>query len=87
MIRNETEYQEASTRLTEGRNRLAEHRVRLREAGLTPAERRMLKDPGFITEDEADLIYSVRTAGEETFSAEAVFAEPGIPFPRRRPSA
>ena len=33
MIRNETEYQKASARLAEERNRLAEHRARLKEAG------------------------------------------------------
>ena len=34
MIRNETEYQQAATRLTDERNRLADHRARLRKAGL-----------------------------------------------------
>jgi hypothetical protein len=35
MIRNETEYQEAMTRLAEERNRLTEHRERLKQAGLS----------------------------------------------------
>src|SRR5262249_10220696 len=34
MIRNETEYQEASLRLAEERTRLTEHRARLKETGL-----------------------------------------------------
>ena len=34
MIRNETEYREASARLAEERQRLAEHRLRSRDAGL-----------------------------------------------------
>jgi len=38
MIRNETEYQEASARLAEERSRLAEHRARLKEAGLNDEE-------------------------------------------------
>jgi ribosome-binding protein aMBF1 (putative translation factor) len=45
MIRNETEYQEASTRLAEERNRLAEHRSRLRQAGLSEAEIKRVTDP------------------------------------------
>lgn len=45
MIRNETEYQEASTRLAEERNRLAEHRARLREAGLSEEEIKRVTDP------------------------------------------
>lgn len=45
MIRNETEYQEASVRLTEERTRLAEHRSRLREAGLTDVEIKRVIDP------------------------------------------
>ena len=45
MIRNETEYQEASTRLEEERNRLAEHRVRLRGAGLSDDEMKRVIDP------------------------------------------
>ena len=45
MIRNETEYQEASARLAEERNRLADHRSRLREAGLSAAEIKRVIDP------------------------------------------
>jgi ribosome-binding protein aMBF1 (putative translation factor) len=45
MIRNETEYQEASARLTDERNRLAEHRARLQEAGLSEDEIKRAIDP------------------------------------------
>jgi DNA-binding XRE family transcriptional regulator len=45
MIRNETEYQEASARLTDERTRLAEHRARLREAGLSDVEIKRVIDP------------------------------------------
>ena len=45
MIRNETEYQEASARLTEERARLAEHRGRLRDAGLSDGEIKRVVDP------------------------------------------
>jgi ribosome-binding protein aMBF1 (putative translation factor) len=45
LIRNETEYQEASTRLIDERNRLAEHRARLREAGLSDEETKRVIDP------------------------------------------
>jgi ribosome-binding protein aMBF1 (putative translation factor) len=45
MIRNETEYQEASTRLADERNRLIEHRARLKEAGLRNVEIKRLIDP------------------------------------------
>jgi len=45
MIRNETEYQEASTRLMGERNRLTEHRARLREAGLSDEEIKRVIDP------------------------------------------
>jgi ribosome-binding protein aMBF1 (putative translation factor) len=45
MIRNETEYQEASARLTEERTRLAEHCARLREAGLSDVEIKRVVDP------------------------------------------
>jgi ribosome-binding protein aMBF1 (putative translation factor) len=45
MIRNETEYQEASTRLAGERNRLAEHRARLKEAGLGDEEIKRVIDP------------------------------------------
>ena len=45
MIRNETEYQEASARLAEERKRLAEHRGRLKEAGLGEEEIKRVVDP------------------------------------------
>jgi hypothetical protein len=45
MIRNETEYREASVRLTEERTRLAEHRSRLREGGLDDVEIKRVVDP------------------------------------------
>ena len=45
MIRNETEYQEASARLAEERNRLADHRTRLKEAGLNDEEIKRVVDP------------------------------------------
>jgi hypothetical protein len=56
-------------------------------AALTPAERQTLKDPNFITEDEADLIWSDRGLAEpgESVSVDELFAELGIP--RRRRSA
>ena len=45
MIRNETEYQEASARLAEERKRLADHRARLKGAGLTDEEIKRAIDP------------------------------------------
>lgn len=45
MIRNETEYQEAFARLTQERQRLAQHRTRLREAGLSEEEIKRVIDP------------------------------------------
>lgn len=45
MIRNETEYQEASARLAEERKRLAEHKARLKEAGLSEQEIKRVVDP------------------------------------------
>jgi ribosome-binding protein aMBF1 (putative translation factor) len=45
MIRNETEYQEASARLADERKRLADHRTRLHEAGLTEEEIKRAVDP------------------------------------------
>ena len=45
MIRNETEYQEASARLAEERSRLAEHRTRLKETGLSEEEIKRVVDP------------------------------------------
>src|SRR6516164_6633330 len=45
MIRNEAEYQEASARLADERQRLAEHRARLKEAGLSKVEIKRVIDP------------------------------------------
>ena len=45
MIRNEAEYQEASARVADERQRLADHRVRLKEAGLSEEEIRRVIDP------------------------------------------
>ena len=45
MIRNEAEYQEASSRLDDERTRLAEQRTRLKEAGLADAEIKRVIDP------------------------------------------
>jgi ribosome-binding protein aMBF1 (putative translation factor) len=45
MIRNETEYKQASIRLAEERQRLTEHRVRLHAAGLAKDEIKRLIDP------------------------------------------
>lgn len=45
MIRNETEYQEASARLGEERKRFTEHRLRLQDAGLSTEEIKRVTDP------------------------------------------
>ena len=45
MIRNEAEYQEASERLAQESLRLAEHRARLREAGLSDEDIKRVIDP------------------------------------------
>jgi ribosome-binding protein aMBF1 (putative translation factor) len=45
MIRNETEYQEASARLADERKRLTEHRARLQETGLAEDEIKRVIDP------------------------------------------
>jgi ribosome-binding protein aMBF1 (putative translation factor) len=45
MIRNESEYQEASKRLGEEAQRLAQHRARLKEAGLDDVEIKRVVDP------------------------------------------
>ena len=45
MIRNESEYQEASARLADERNRLADHRRRLQEVGLNDEEIKRVIDP------------------------------------------
>jgi DNA-binding XRE family transcriptional regulator len=45
MIRNETEYQEASARLADERNRLADHRAKLKETGLSDEEVKRVVGP------------------------------------------
>jgi ribosome-binding protein aMBF1 (putative translation factor) len=45
MIRNESEYKEAVGRLAEEQKRLTEHRVRLKEAGLSDEEIKRVIDP------------------------------------------
>jgi ribosome-binding protein aMBF1 (putative translation factor) len=45
MIRNETEYQEAVKRLSEEHTRLADHRARLKDTGLTEEEIKRVVDP------------------------------------------
>ena len=45
MIRNETEYQVASARVADERNRLTDHRARLKEAGLSDEEIKRVTDP------------------------------------------
>ena|SRR5579872_1974616 len=45
MIRNENEYKEAVARLTEERQRFAEHRKRLKETGLSTEEITRVTDP------------------------------------------
>lgn len=45
MIRKEAEYQEVSARLVDERHRLADHRTRLREAGLGDEEIKRIIDP------------------------------------------
>jgi hypothetical protein len=47
-------------------------------ASLTPAERKTLSDPDFITEDEADLIVHDRRMKEPTVSLDEAFREAGI---------
>jgi hypothetical protein len=51
---------------------------------LTPAERKTLADPDFITEDEADLIVHDRRMKEPTVSLDEVLKEAGIPRRARR---
>jgi hypothetical protein len=53
-------------------------------AGLTPAERRQLKDPDFITEDEADIIISNRRSKEPSVGLDQAFAEIGLARRRRQ---
>ena len=45
MIRSETEYQEASSRLAEERERLLDHRHRMKDAGLGDEEIKRVIDP------------------------------------------
>ncbi|MGB7547991.1 MAG: helix-turn-helix transcriptional regulator [Terracidiphilus sp.] len=45
MIRNETEYQEASERLAQERQRLVDHKARLKTAGLVEDEIKRVIDP------------------------------------------
>ncbi len=45
MIRNETEYKEAVSRLAEEQTRLAAHRARLKETGLSEEEIKRVTDP------------------------------------------
>jgi len=45
MIRNESEYQEAVRRVADERKRLADHRARLKEQGLSAAEIKRAIDP------------------------------------------
>lgn len=45
MIRNETEYKEAALRLNDERDRLAMHRARLKETGLSDDEIKRVIDP------------------------------------------
>jgi ribosome-binding protein aMBF1 (putative translation factor) len=45
MIRNETEYQEAVKRLSDEQARLANHRARLKETGLSDEEIKRVVDP------------------------------------------
>jgi len=55
-------------------------------AGLTPAERLTLKDPNFITEDEADLIMSDRAVNGPgpLISLDELFKENGQTRRKRR---
>ena len=63
MIRNEAEYQEASTRLAEARTRLAEHRARLKEAGLKNDEiKRVIDRDGVVPSPTARRGRELRTA-------------------------
>jgi len=54
-------------------------------AGLTPPERRLVKDPDFIPEDEADIIVSYWRSKEPSVALDQVFAEIG--YIRRRQRA
>lgn len=78
-----------ATMITRQKLSARQHRAMLGMlAGLTPDERRMLEDPDFITEDEADVIVSRRDSQEgPAIPFEEVLAELGISLPRRRRSA
>jgi len=47
---------------------------------LTPKERAILADPGWVTEDEADIIFTMRQQHEPTISLEKVAKELGLPL-------
>lgn len=51
---------------------------------LSLAEREMLADKDFITEDEADLIVCYRRRNEQTVQLDEVLKEAGIPRRQRR---
>lgn len=46
-------------------SRFEKHRLPSRLVDLTPAERRLLKDPDWIDEDESDLLLAMRRETEE----------------------
>lgn len=50
------------------------------ELHLTPKERRLLADPGWVTEDEADVIYSLRNRKQPTAPREEVGQRTWIPL-------
>jgi hypothetical protein len=70
-----------STKLSDSQMR----EMRSMLAALTPAERAMLKDPDFISEDEADLIISDRRMKEagRSIPLDELRAESGHPRRRR----
>ncbi len=55
-------------------------------ASLSPAERLLLNDPNFITEDEADIIMALRDDKEpgHTISLDELFRENGQTRQRKR---
>jgi hypothetical protein len=62
-----------------------QHCEMLRMLGsLSLAEREMLADKDFITEDEADLIVCYRRRNEQTVQLDEVLKEAGIPRRQRR---
>lgn len=68
-------------------------RIPVEETNLTAKERARLKDPNWVTEDEADAIVAMREIrkGGKTYSLDQVLKENGLTLersnPRRRPSA